>query len=126
MKTFSELADWLTGAAEEFGNPSIPVCQLFVRYVANVTDYRGDDLVCSAGLNLWLDRQAPIPLAISRNGDGPCMNAMGELTAFAARQLVPGVWFLSPSLNIPGVIHAFIVLYDVPDPAPWERRIIAA
>lgn len=124
MKTFSELADWLTGAAEQFGDPSFPVCQLFVRYIADVAGYHGEELVCTAGLNLWLDRQTPIPLAISRNG--PCMNSVGELTAFAARQLVPGVWFLTPSLNIPGVIDAFIVLYGVPDPAPWERRIIAA
>jgi len=126
MKTFTEVADWCIRSAEEFGDPSLPVCQLFARYVADVAGYRGDELVCSAGLTLWLAPEMPIPLAISRNGASPCVNALGELTAFAAQQVVPGIWFLTPSLNIPGVIHAFLVLYDVPDPAPWMGRIVIA
>jgi hypothetical protein len=35
-------------------------------------------------------------------------------------RIVPGVWALNPSLNIPGVIHVFVLLYGVPNPAPWE------
>lgn len=48
----------------------------------------------------------------------------GELKNFGAMQVTPGVWWLTPSLNAEGVIHAFLVLYGVQDPAPWERRIL--
>jgi hypothetical protein len=123
MKTFPEVADWIIGAAERFGDPSAVVCQLFVRYLPDVAAYRGDELVCGgASLALWLSPELSIPLAISRNGCAPLVNAVGELTAFAAHQVCAGVWFLTPSLNVPGTIHAFIVLYDVPDPAPWLLR----
>lgn len=36
----------------------------------------------------------------------------------------PGIWCLSPSLNVPGLVHAFVVLYGVPDPAPFDKRIL--
>lgn len=51
------------------------------------------------------------------------LNEHGELTKYGAELVTKGVWAISPSLNAEGVIHAFLVLYDVPDPAPWERGI---
>ena len=27
-------------------------------------------------------------------------------------------------MNLPGLFHAFVAIYDVPDPAPWERRVV--
>jgi hypothetical protein len=125
LKTFTEVSDWCIGAAELFGDPAIPICQLFVRYVADVAGYRGEDLVCGgASLALWLAPELSVPFAISKTG--PHQNALGELVAFGAQRVVPGVWFLTTSLNIPNVIHAFVVLYDVPNPAPWEGIVIAA
>jgi hypothetical protein len=120
MKTFTEVSDWIIGAAERFGDPARPVCQIFARYVADVAGYRGEDLVFGgAGLALWLTPEQSFPLAIARRGPA-CVNGIGQLTAFAAQPIAPGLWALSPSFNVPGVIHAFIVLYDVPNPAPWE------
>lgn len=37
-------------------------------------------------------------------------------------QLGPGVWSLDPSVIIPGVIHAFVTLVDVPEPALWRIK----
>lgn len=50
----------------------------------------------------------------------------GRLRAFHVRKISRGTWALAPSLNIPGELHAFVVLHDVPDPAPWESLIILA
>ena len=35
-------------------------------------------------------------------------------------QLGPGVWEVSPSLLVPGQIHAFVTLVGVPEPPPWR------
>lgn len=35
-------------------------------------------------------------------------------------KLGPGVWDVSPSVVVPGQIHAFVTLVGVPEPAPWE------
>jgi hypothetical protein len=40
-------------------------------------------------------------------------------TAWGMERLGPGVWSLEPSLVIPGLLHAFITLVDVPEPPPW-------
>ncbi len=34
-------------------------------------------------------------------------------------QLSPGVWEVTPSVHVPGQIHAFITLVNVPQPPPW-------
>jgi len=45
----------------------------------------------------------------------------GSMEIFGLRQLGPGTWRVAPSVNIPGQIHAFVILCGVPDPAPWEK-----
>jgi len=45
----------------------------------------------------------------------------GEMKRYGLSRLGPGVWKLSPSLWAPGALHAFIVLVDVPEPAPFAR-----
>lgn len=35
-------------------------------------------------------------------------------------RLGPGVWDISPSVHVPGQLHAFLTLVDVPEPAPWS------
>jgi hypothetical protein len=45
----------------------------------------------------------------------------GSMAVFGLRQLGPGTWRVVPSVNIPGQIHAFVILCAVPDPAPWEK-----
>jgi hypothetical protein len=128
MKTIREVEAWCDGAAEQFGDPSIPVCQLFARFLAG--GKRGDDIAFTfdpsddRDLALWLP-QLPFPVALSLAPDHrPLIDPAGQLIAFGWEQIVPGIVALTPSLNLPLVIHAFVVLYDVPNPVPWEKSQI--
>jgi hypothetical protein len=71
---------------------------------------------------LWLSVEDSIALPVVK---GECeLDMIGIVKNFGATEISTGVWALAPSLNLPGCIHGFIVLYDVPSPAPWERRIV--
>lgn len=128
MKTLSEVARWRRTAAERFGDPSIPTCQLFLRHVTHHSQFDGEDLVFTVDqgeLFLKLERDGSwFPIAISPVGAE--VDAEGDLVAFGMEQIESGLWLLRPSLNVPGLIHAFITLYRVPDPAPWEQLIVLA
>lgn len=126
MKTFQELEQWCTGAAEQFGDPSVPVCQLFLRWQDSLEALSGEDLVCSmraTDLLLQLGSGLP-PLPMPICTGKPQFAPDGELTAYGAERITTGIWSITPSLNAVGFVHAFLVLYDVPEPAPWERRIV--
>jgi hypothetical protein len=46
----------------------------------------------------------------------------GESIRFWGLQQVGAtVWIVVPSLHVEGQIHAFVVLANVPDPAPWKK-----
>lgn len=127
MKTFASLAQWCAGATVELGDPAEAVCQAFFRWQDHLQP-DGQDLVCGMQgdqVVICLTPHVALPVAV-QTGE-PRLNEGGDaLEAFAIDQVVPGMWSLRPSLNIPGLIHAFVVLYGVPDPAPWERRIVVA
>lgn len=123
MKTIQELQDWVTGVEQAFGNPSAATGLLFARYQALpapseeiVARYVDGELVLIVG------ELGEIPIALDPSG-GYVMRDE-QLVAFGTEQVMPGLWHLIPSLNIPEVLHVFMVVYDVPTPAPWERRII--
>jgi hypothetical protein len=140
MKAVAELMAWLEGAEEELGDPSQAVTQIFVRYQAIRT--ASDDLVATFEKDALLffpfgldprgvDPAAAIPLAVSTEGPkiGPSDDGFSPLSedvllAFGVERVCDGVWSLTPSLNMPDVMHVFVVVYDVPTPAPWERRVI--
>ena len=126
MKTFAEVSAWCAGALEQFGDPSIPICQLFVRWRDDLKAIDGQELTCG-----WLDGELvlllgpefrPLPMLVETGSYQ--VGEDGELTAYGAELVTAGVWAIKPSLNVEGAIHAFVVLYGVPDPAPWERRIV--
>jgi hypothetical protein len=126
MKTAEEVSAWCAAAAEQFGDPSLPICQIFCRWseLPQVPVEEGD-LACGAvdgQLVLLLGPEfAPFPMPIE---SAVRVDDEGVLQAFRADQVTPGVWALEPSLNAQGAIHAFVVLHGVPDPAPWEKRIV--
>jgi hypothetical protein len=126
MKTLREIEEWCEGAEKEFGNPSLACGQAFLRYVEKPGGYYGEDLVfCTDGRRVTLMLGfADFPVEIPLSEDGPEMNAWGEAVSFGAERVAPGLWSLTPSLNIPGLIHVFVTLYDVPNPAPWEKSLI--
>jgi hypothetical protein len=125
MKTFSQVEEWCDGAEQEFGDASVPIAQLFIRYVPAFCV--GTDLMftmegCDLLLKIW-PTVVPVRLRVSPNG--PDLGDDGEeVLAFGAERISPGLWALIPSLSIPGLIHAFVTLYDVPNPAPWEGGLI--
>ncbi|HWR36397.1 MAG TPA: hypothetical protein VN622_11060 [Clostridia bacterium] len=125
MRTISEVVKWCAGALVEHGDPAVPVCQLFFRWVETPAAYRGDELVCGVmdgQFGIWLCPGEAIAMPIVEGAaEFGMLNAIDN---FGATKIANGVWSLSPSLNLPDLIHGFVVLYDVPDPAPWERRII--
>jgi hypothetical protein len=51
----------------------------------------------------------------------PELHADGSVKIFGSRKIGPGTWVVTPSLNVPEMIHAFLVLCGVPEPAPWEQ-----
>ncbi len=126
MKTFPEVEDWCAGAIMEFGDSSVPVCQIFCRWREDVSAIHDEDLACGVldgEVVLLLGPAFPqIPLRMMLGE--PLLGGDGHLEAFGAELVSPGVWALAPSLNVRGLIHAFVVFYGVPDPAPWERRIL--
>ena len=130
MRTFEEVRRWIVGAAEEFGDPAAPVGQLFFRWREDLDAFDGEDLACGmrdGELVLYLGPVAePLPLPVSV--EGATYGRDGELLAFGLQRLTEGpreVWTMTPSLNIRGLIHGFVVLYDVPTSA-LERRIVVA
>lgn len=75
MKTFAEVAAWCLGAFEAYGDASVPVCQLFLRWQPDLQNFdgRGDDetLVCGMVMGefvLVFGRSATIPLPL-RTGE---------------------------------------------------------
>jgi hypothetical protein len=117
---------WRAGALLECGDPSDPVCQMFFHFQADLVRYDGEALACGYTrddlLVLLGATASPLPVPV-RCGD-PVIAPTGELDAFGLSPITGDVWALSPSLNLPGVLHGFVVLYGVPTPAPWESRIL--
>jgi hypothetical protein len=125
VRTFAEVSAWCAGAAEEFGDPSLPICQLFFRWQGSLAG-DGAELICGMpedALVLLLGPGFP-PLPLPVQSGEPVVDQDGELLAYGAERVTASVWAITPSLNAVGLIHAFIVLHGVPDPAPWERRIV--
>jgi hypothetical protein len=124
MKLVSDLQEWLMNAAERFGDPSIPVGQIFARFAYKdaresediVVVWDGRELRIGVGEGDWL----PIPVDV----DGPVISEAGELECFGIREVCSGLWQITPSLNVPGVIHAFVIIYDAPIVPPWKSLII--
>lgn len=119
MKTIEELRDWVTGVEQAFGDPSAATGLLFARYQALPAP--SEDIVARYDGELRLLASWEIPIALDPGG---YVMRDEELVAFGVEQVMPGLWHLIPSLNIPEVLHVFVVLYDVPTPAPWERKLI--
>lgn len=126
MRTMAEAMEWHHGAATAFGDPAEPVCQLFFRWQENLAQYNGGELACGmhdGELTLLLGPVFP-PLPMPVQAGAMRVKNVDKLEAYGADRIGPGLWSLEPSLNAEGLIHGFVVLYDVPDPAPWEQRIL--
>jgi hypothetical protein len=96
----------------------------------------GDDLRLGLQSGLRADYDVPEGILVLRFGQrevllpvqagDPVMLPSGGVGIFGLRRLTRDTWALDPSLEIPGELHAFVVLVGVPSPAPWERLIVTA
>lgn len=123
MKTIEELKRWIDGAREEFVDPSEPINQIFCKWTDALCMYRGEELVAGKIDGQICLRIGPgdyLPLAIESGGQGT-IDREG-LPRYGANAIAIGVWSLAPALYLPGRIHVFVTLYNVPLIAPWESR----
>ena len=121
-----ELTQYLEGARARFGDPAKPVFLLAVNF-SPITKLQNGDVRAQynpAISSLTLDFGGSL-LTIEISPDGAIFEK-DKLLAFHIRKLCSGIWAISPSLNMPGILHAFLVLHNVPEPAPWERMIFLA
>lgn len=126
MKTSEELFEWCSGAEQTFGDPAVPIGLVFLRYVPTVSGYDGADLVATSDGDALVVRFAPeVIVRLNVSEAGP-EGDDEQLRVFGLSQIAPGLWSLCPSLHLPGFLHAWVVLYDVPVPAPWGKRIVLA
>lgn len=119
-----ELETFLVGTEAVLGDPSAATCLLIARWGdAGKTD--------NEVLAIWDGPRREILLGLPTLGWLPISIDAKEvviegraLKSFHVRKVWSGVWALSPSLNLPGVFHGYLVLSGVPEPAPWERLVI--
>ncbi len=129
LTRISQVLEWQRGAAIEFGDPSEPVCQLFFRWIERPHEFNGDELVCGitdGRLFLGLPDSILLPVVTGNPTWRDYVPAVdgGRIESFGLQRIAPGVWSLMPSLNMHGLLHAFVVLFGVPDSEPWDRRIV--
>lgn len=103
-------------------------------------DPRGEIVACvrrsydgtlSATLSLPNGRGGRMPLGfpVRVGSHEGAMHERGGMVAWGLRRLGPGVWAVAPSIHEPSVLvqvggravplHAYVVLCDVPEPAPF-------
>ena len=75
--------------------------------------------LCSLLLNLPAEAGKRLHLGVATNLGGPCIGDPAKPTAFGLQRVHPGVWVYDPSILVPGILHAFVVVVGVPEPAPW-------
>jgi hypothetical protein len=125
MKLLSEVEHWLKGTALEFEDPAEPVCQIFARYTESKPVVYDEVLARWQSGSILLELQKGFFMPMGVNVEGPQVHpSLGTLEAFGVEKICPGMWEMTPSLNVPGLIHAFVTLYDVPEAPPWESRIV--
>lgn len=123
LRTIDDVADWIEGASVGGRDPATLVGLLFARWTENVAASRDDEIVigpAAAGdpmIALRLGPMAVIPLQIQE--ENPHVTADGHLSVFGIEKIADGVWSLTPSFNIPGLIHCFAVVYGVPE-GTWK------
>lgn len=126
MRTIAELKAARQWSKDKLGDAAAAVLHIFFRWhEGNGAEYDGPDLIASmwnGRFTLWPSTQFPLcmPLVV-----GPAEiadpNTMA-MRAWGSERLGPGVWAITPSLNQAGVLHAYIVITDVPEPPPWAVR----
>lgn len=121
MKTLTEVVQWVDGAAAQFDDPAKPIGMLFAKFEAGDIEQPRPELVTARWAEgaLWLNLPFDwLPLDVAAK---PVIcGTTGAMRAYGLEQVSDSLWAISPSLNMPGELHVFVVVYDVPTPAPWS------
>lgn len=115
-----------------------PVLHLVLPWAEDTTDPRPEHVAKivrqadgTLDLNLWLRGQrpdgSPLPNRLSYHvpirvgpADWPDPSNPASIRTWGLERIGPGVWVVSPSVWQFGLFHAYIVLRDVPEPAPFS------
>ena len=84
-----------------------------------VTRHQSGQLVCMVRAFVQ-DEMVPFTIPVSHRSTFET-HPDGSMKCYAMRQIGPHTWKIDPSVNIPGLIHAFVVLCNVPEPPPWGK-----
>lgn len=131
IKTFDDLREWCFSVADGLGDPSAATGNAFFEFRRSRIGPPSDLLSCTfsdrQGLLLQLGPDQPesdlLPLSIKM---GESEIGVDGVENYGMTPIIPGLWAIDPSLNVRGVLHVFVTVYGVPDPAPWEKRIVVA
>ena len=123
-----ELAEFLEAADEGLGDPASSVCLILARWSDGPCTT--PDIIArwdgtAVQLQIVQPDGDPVSITLRIEEAGPVIDDT-TLQAFGARKFTGGAWALEPSLNMPGILHGFVVITGVPDPPPWKRRIVLA
>lgn len=118
-----DMSRFLMAAEGQFGDPAEAVFLLGVEYSEVAERDHATAQYSALMSSVLIDLGGKEPVVLEVNTEAP-RAVDGELEAFHVVKMSAGTWALNPSLNIPGALHAYVVLHSVPDPAPWEKRLV--
>jgi hypothetical protein len=124
--TRDELREFVEEATEQIGDPSQITTLLFVAMSSVESSGCPQAAYDAKNRTLFVELEAGTVWPLEISDDGPLIHSQRGLIAFGMKKVRTGVWAVNPSLDVPGVLHAFVVLHGVPDPAPWERLVLLA
>lgn len=99
------IASWSTTPMSDRGSPT-------VRVVKNPS---GWELILASETTTQRREMFPVPITL---GAVPVVGS--DNPVWTLEKLGAGVWAVLPSLHFQGVIHAYVTIKNVPEPAPWE------
>lgn len=123
MRTIYELDGWIHAADAEFGDASEPACQIFARWIDPIIDYKGAEIAIGkmdGDFVIRIDTQLFIPLPIDPGTNGHTDRE--GICIYGIRPVTRDVWYLTPAIRVPRLLHAFVTIHGVPSPPPWDRR----
>lgn len=124
MRSSSQLKAALRIARERHQNQDAVIFHLTTRWVAEPHEFKGDDIVAGWwGEKLTLNIGGHLISMPVTEGEPVFEDPRTmKMVAWGMDRVAANVWTVQPSLHQRGAIHAFIVVQDVPTPAPWEGR----
>lgn len=135
----SSVTESLLGWITRFIRPIVgsnAIYMLTPRYVASygemmssktpaITAMRQADGRWELHFKVWRGDRKIVTGVVPFNADGPAVLTPDgrQILKWGVTQLGSTVWAIDPSTVQPGLLHAFIVMRDVPEPAPWQGGV---